>query len=103
MAEEEEQQQQQHHPHPPQLGQVELATFRPQAPALWFTQAECTFTVKHVTAQFDRYCHVVALFLMSSFASSLIQWRGSNRRLNTTTSQTSQIFAETARNASEGR
>jgi hypothetical protein len=27
---------------------------------LWFAQAECTFAVKHVTRQFDRYCHVVA-------------------------------------------
>jgi hypothetical protein len=37
-----------------------LAAFWPQAPALWFAQAECTFGVKRVTAQFDRYCHVVA-------------------------------------------
>jgi uncharacterized membrane protein YgcG len=29
-------------------------------PALWFAKAECTFAVKHVTGQFDRYCHVVA-------------------------------------------
>jgi hypothetical protein len=31
-----------------------------QPPALWFAQAECTFAVKHMTGQFDRYCHVVA-------------------------------------------
>jgi hypothetical protein len=37
-----------------------LAAFWPQAPALWFAQAECTFAVKRVVAQFDRYCHVVA-------------------------------------------
>jgi hypothetical protein len=54
----EEPQQQHHHPHQP--GHVKLAAFWPQAPALWFAQAECTFAVKHVTAQFDRYCHVVA-------------------------------------------
>jgi hypothetical protein len=57
MADEEQQQQ---HPRPYQPGHVKLAAFWPQAPALWFVQAECTFTVKHVTAQFDRYCHVVA-------------------------------------------
>jgi hypothetical protein len=37
-----------------------LAAFWPQAPALRFAQAECTFAVKRVVAQFDRYCHVVA-------------------------------------------
>jgi hypothetical protein len=37
-----------------------LAVFWPQAPALWFAQAECTFAVKRVVAQFDRYCHEVA-------------------------------------------
>ncbi len=37
-----------------------MAAFWPQAPALWFAQAECTFAVKRVVAQFDRYCHVVA-------------------------------------------
>jgi hypothetical protein len=47
-------------PPPQQLGQVKLAAFWPQAPALWFAQAECTFTVKRVVAQFDRYCHMVA-------------------------------------------
>jgi hypothetical protein len=47
-------------PPPQQPGQVKLATFWPQAPALWFAQAECTFAVKRVVAQFDRYCHVVA-------------------------------------------
>jgi hypothetical protein len=47
-------------PPPPAQGTVKLSPFWPQAPALWFAQAECTFTVKHVTGQFDRYCHVVA-------------------------------------------
>jgi hypothetical protein len=47
-------------PPPQQPGQVKLAAFWPQAPALWFAQAECTFAVKRVVAQFDRYCHVVA-------------------------------------------
>jgi len=51
---------QQQHQHPQQPGQVKLAAFWPQAPALWFAQAECKFAVKHVTAQFDRNCHVVA-------------------------------------------
>ncbi len=46
---------------PPQAqGTVKLSPFWPQAPALWFAQAECTFAVKHVTGQFERYCHVVA-------------------------------------------
>ncbi len=47
-------------PPPPAQGTVKLSPFWPQAPALWFAQAECTFAVKHVTGQFDRYCHVVA-------------------------------------------
>jgi hypothetical protein len=48
-------------PPPPQAqGTVKLSPFWPQAPALWFAQAECTFAVKHVTGQFDRYFHVVA-------------------------------------------
>jgi hypothetical protein len=47
-------------PPPQQPGQVKLAAFWPQAPALWFAQAECTFAVKRVVVQFDRYCHVVA-------------------------------------------
>jgi hypothetical protein len=46
-------------PPPQQPGQVKLAAFWPQVPALWFAQAECTFAVKRVVAQFDRYCHVV--------------------------------------------
>jgi hypothetical protein len=49
----------QNNPPPPQPGQVKLAAFWPQVPALWFAQAECTFAVKRVVAQFDRYCHVV--------------------------------------------
>jgi hypothetical protein len=47
-------------PPPPTQGNVKLSPFWPQAPALWFAQAECTFAVKHVTGQFDRYCHLVA-------------------------------------------
>jgi hypothetical protein len=47
-------------PPPQQPGQVKLAAFWSHAPALWFAQAECTFAVKRVVAQFDRYCHVVA-------------------------------------------
>ncbi len=48
-------------PPPPAQGTVKLSPFWPQAPALGqFAQAECTFAVKHVTGQFDRYCHVVA-------------------------------------------
>jgi hypothetical protein len=50
-------------PPPPAQGNVKLSPFWPQAPALWFAQAEYTFAVKHVTGQFDqfdRYCHVVA-------------------------------------------
>ncbi len=39
---------------------VKLSPFWPQAPALWFAQAECSFTVKKIVAQFNRYCHVVA-------------------------------------------
>ncbi len=37
-----------------------MAAFWPQAPALWFAQAECTLAVKRAVAQFDRYCHGVA-------------------------------------------
>jgi hypothetical protein len=47
-------------PLPPQSDQVKLAAFWPQAPTLWFAQVERRFAVKHVVAQFDRYCHVVA-------------------------------------------
>jgi hypothetical protein len=39
---------------------VKLSPFWPQAPALWFAQVQCSFTVKKIEAQFDRYCHVVA-------------------------------------------
>ncbi len=39
-------------PPPQQPGQVKLVAFWPQAPALWFGQAECTLAVS--------YCHVVA-------------------------------------------
>jgi hypothetical protein len=37
-------------PPPQQPGQVKLAAFWLQAPALWFAQAECTFAVKRVVA-----------------------------------------------------
>jgi hypothetical protein len=39
---------------------VRLAPFWPHAPALWFSQAECNFSVHNVTGQFQRYCLVVA-------------------------------------------
>jgi hypothetical protein len=55
MADEQQDQQQQQQP-----GHVKLAAFWPQAPALWFAQAECAFAVKHVTSQFDKYCHTIA-------------------------------------------
>jgi hypothetical protein len=53
------------HPHPPPpplptQSAVKFSAFWPHAPALWFAQAECTFAVKNVAGQFDRYCHVVA-------------------------------------------
>ena len=32
-------------PPPPAQGTVKLSPFWPQAPALWFAQAECTFAV----------------------------------------------------------
>jgi hypothetical protein len=54
MMEREERQQ-----HVPQQT-VKLSPFWPQAPALWFAQAEGSFTVKKTEAQYDRYCHVVA-------------------------------------------
>jgi hypothetical protein len=54
MTEREESQQ-----HVPQQT-VKLSPFWLQAPALWFTQAECSFTVKKIEAQYDRYCHMVA-------------------------------------------
>jgi hypothetical protein len=59
-GEEDLQQQLQHHPHPPHRAQVKLAAFWQQTPALWFTQVNLTFSVKHVTVQFVNYCHVVA-------------------------------------------
>ncbi len=54
MTEREERQQ-----HMPQQ-RVKLSPFWLQVPALWFAQAECSFTVKKIEAQYDRYCHVVA-------------------------------------------
>jgi hypothetical protein len=54
MTEREERQQ-----HVPQQ-RVKLSPFWLQAPALWFAQAECSFNVKKIEAQYDRYCHVVA-------------------------------------------
>jgi hypothetical protein len=56
MTEREERQQ---HQNAPQQT-VKPSPFWPQAPALWFAQAECSFTVKKIEAQLDRYCHVVA-------------------------------------------
>ena len=41
------------------VGSVKLAPFWPQAPALWFSQAECLFTVKNITDEHTRYCFVV--------------------------------------------
>jgi hypothetical protein len=37
----------------------EAAPFWPHSPALWFSQAECLFTVRQLTDEFQRYCHVV--------------------------------------------
>jgi hypothetical protein len=39
---------------------VKLPPFWPQAPALWFSQAECQFVVRGVDDQFQRYCLVVS-------------------------------------------
>jgi hypothetical protein len=47
-------------PPPPAHANIKLSAFWQRAPALWFAQAECTFTVKNVLGQFDRYWHVVA-------------------------------------------
>jgi hypothetical protein len=41
-------------------GSVRLPPFWPHAPQLWFSQAECLFTVHNVSDQFHRYCLVVA-------------------------------------------
>jgi hypothetical protein len=41
-------------------GSVRLLPFWPHAPQLWFSQAECLFTVHNVSDQFHRYCLVVA-------------------------------------------
>jgi hypothetical protein len=38
---------------------VKLPPFWPHSPALWFSQAECLFTVKQLTDEFQCYCHVV--------------------------------------------
>jgi hypothetical protein len=38
---------------------VKLLPFWPHSPALWFSQAECLFTVKQLTDEFQRYCHMV--------------------------------------------
>jgi hypothetical protein len=38
---------------------VKLPPFWAHSPALWFSQAECLFTVKQLTDEFQRYCHVV--------------------------------------------
>jgi hypothetical protein len=44
MTEREEHQQHQNNPQQT----VKLSPFCPQAPALWFTQAECSFTIKKI-------------------------------------------------------
>jgi hypothetical protein len=38
---------------------VKLPPFLPHSPTLWLSQAECLFTVKQLTDEFQRYCHVV--------------------------------------------
>jgi hypothetical protein len=40
-------------------GSVKLTLFWPQTPALWFSQAECLYTVKNVADEHTRYCFVV--------------------------------------------
>jgi hypothetical protein len=34
---------------------IKLSPFWPQAPFLWFALAECSFIVKKIEAQFDKY------------------------------------------------
>jgi hypothetical protein len=41
-------------------GSVRLPPFWPHSPQLWFSQAECLFTVHNLSDQFHRYCLVVA-------------------------------------------
>jgi hypothetical protein len=41
-------------------GSIRLPPFWPHAPQLWFSQAECMFTVNNVSDQFHRYCLVVS-------------------------------------------
>jgi hypothetical protein len=41
-------------------GSLRLPPFWPHALQLWFSQAECLFTVNNVSDQFYRYCLVVA-------------------------------------------
>jgi hypothetical protein len=41
-------------------GSVRLPPFWPHGPQLWFSQAECLFTVHNMSDQFHRYCLVVA-------------------------------------------
>jgi hypothetical protein len=40
---------------------MKLPPFWPHAPALWFAQAECQFTVRGVEDEFQRYCLVVSV------------------------------------------
>jgi hypothetical protein len=40
---------------------VKLGPFWPHAPGLWFSQAECQFTVAGLEDQFQRYCRVVSV------------------------------------------
>jgi hypothetical protein len=40
--------------------EVKLPEFWPHAPALWFSRAECMFTLKNITSETIKYCSVVA-------------------------------------------
>jgi hypothetical protein len=39
---------------------IKLPEFWPQAPVLWFSRAECIFTLRHVEDEVTKYCAVVA-------------------------------------------
>jgi hypothetical protein len=39
---------------------IKLPEFWPHAPALWFSRAECIFTLRHMEDEVTRYCSVVA-------------------------------------------
>jgi hypothetical protein len=40
--------------------EIKLPEFWPQAPVLWFSRAECMFTLRHVEDEVTKYCAVVA-------------------------------------------